>query len=588
MIGELDQNAGKLRQEMLWREIEQIRLLDALATQNQTSSGRGRHWTMRRLCWLSLLSLCISLSFCFALFNVGRAESVLDVDANQKTSGEIRVDKAEDPPNQLFLPLITLQSEVTAPPRSIFEPTYYEVLQRCAAMTVNQACLGHGAADGFTKVGEMISVSEGMTVALRSSTPTLADWNVVMVRLQAPLAGEITQTVAATQVLDLMLVGTVDLTLVNLIDASGVVSDLPQIRFTSQPLISGTARAPSGLIVINPNQEELYTVDLNGLPITVDATAFVMAQVKNEMVVNVRAGSAMVHAGEEPIAVVAGSQVKFPLATPGNAGLLSSPLDEAGEFVPLSGADKVTYDKLDSKLFDVFLRCQWLPPMKKTRQVYLAYYYLHQLNTPLMRSFMTEKHRERNALFIRDCARFEVIFDSTIKGSTSIAWRDQVHSEGAFIRFDVNGNLEAPVSKPLRHLNVSVSFPPVCTVSSITHDEGTFVVQNASLKLYYNELRVSMEAFPFTLGFTATLACHSIPPQLIHIDWNTMFIELHPDLWHPTPIYRLQPTHWKYTGRTIFAEAIFADRSKSIANGYIHGNSYFILCHAAIGSGSSN
>jgi hypothetical protein len=137
-------------------------------------------------------------------------------------------------------------------------------------------------------------------------------------------------------------------------------------------------------------------------------------------------------------------------------------------------------------------------------------------------------------------------------------------------------------NSPLLHLQVEMSVP-ACVLQYIASPNGTFGVEKAKLRLHYNTMRVTMETFPYMTHEqipTGHFMCPAGVPLALPIEWNAMFTLLHLELLLPHLAYGLQADHWKYTGRQIFAEAIFAERSASFNGGVISSNSYFILRHA--------
>lgn len=486
--------------------------------------------------------------------------------------------------------------ETPTPPPTPHPATPYAALltqarARCQATRVNHACLAQGTAAGFSQVGETIAFTQPLTLSVRSSGVGVEQWSVLLLRLQAPGEETITQT------LDLLAVGHVDLSVLQLFTSTEVAPGVPVVRFASQPLHNGTASAPSGLIVQNEVISELLSIEVNGAGITLDGAAFLSAtpnaeiqsaeesQPANEMVVHMRQGSAMVQAADQASAVVAGSQVAVALNAQGVANAAPGQTEASADddlIVPLVSSRQETFNRLFSQAFTKIVECT---EFKYASRVYSMYYYLRQLNTPKMRPFLSEELWAKFADQVTRCARFEVIFDSTIVGNTTLTWRDQVHSDGTFVQFDINGDLVTEASSPLKHLQVGMSVP-VCHLQSIAKPDGTFAVTSAKLRIHYNTMKVSMKTFPYmTLEQipTGTFICPApAPPLIVPIEWNTMFIQLHPELWLPQPIYLLQEEHWKYTGRQIFAEAIFAGRSAPFADGMIYSDSYFILRHAPV------
>lgn len=526
-----------------------------------------------------VLPLLIALLLALALFGVSRAASSGETDTKPGAS------------NQLFLPLVTAQGAgspaptppPTPSPASPFATMLDQARQRCAEIAVNQACLGNGSAAGFQQTGDRLTLTDGMSMTVRSTSPAVADWTVVVMRIQAAGHEAISQTVVISSVIDLVAVGSVDLKALHLITSTTIVSNMPGVHFENQAVAQGSERAPSGLIVINGADESLLTLAVNGAVMTLGSTAFVEAAAGREMAVKMREGSALVQVADVASAVVAGSEVKVALNTQGTANGAPSEAQTTDDdlIVPLTPDPQKTHNRLATKLFNSLFQCS---AGNNPGRVYAAFYYIRQLRTPAMRAVGGEQTVQRHAAMVKDCARFEVIFDSTIIGNNAISWLDQVHSDGTFIQFDVDGNLVARAFSPLQHLQVEMSMP-VCALQSIASPNGTFAVEKASLRLYYNTMKVKMETFPYMTREqvpTGHFICPSGTTLTIPIEWNNLFSLLHPELWLPQPIYRLQEEHWKYTGRQIFAEAIFAERSAPFVGGVINSNSYFILRHAPI------
>lgn len=481
---------------------------------------------------------------------------------------------------QLFLPLVTngKAAEGESPLTTPYAQQLAAAGQQCADTPANHVCLGSGVMDGFAQVGASVPLTGVTTLAVHSPSPAVADWTVLLLRLQAPGEETITKT------LDVLAVGHVDLTALHLFTGTVTnpvsMSAVPQLHMASQPLGEGDTRAPSGLILHNP-QDELLSIAVNGAGVTLGSTAFVQAQPGVALVVNLREGSALVQAAGAAHAVVAGSQVTVPLDEQGTvAGMPGEPTEYDDELiVPLLTPAQVTYNELSARLSQALLQCRLA---NNPKRVYRAFYFARQLNTAAMRRLMSQAVWDGYAELIKRCARFEVIFDATITGDTTADWSDQLHSDGAFVQFDYNGNLVAWASAPARHLQVSATVP-VCSVSAISAPEGTFRVEAASLKLFYNTFRIALSAFPYLEPVRGTITCPApAPATSLTIEWNTMFLTLHPDLWTGTPPYSIGQDAWHYTGRRIFAEAIFADRSAPVLDGTIRSTSYFILRHAPL------
>ncbi|MEZ4859887.1 MAG: hypothetical protein R3C14_01195 [Caldilineaceae bacterium] len=478
------------------------------------------------------------------------------------------------PNNQLFLPLVSFGQSTESTALS-YAATLTAAIAQCQHTTANYACLANGTAEGFAQTGDTRTLSQPFTLTVHSATVAPTDWSVVLIRLQAPGDETITQT------LDLLAVGNVTISALQPFTTTEVAPGVPVVRFVSQAVQTGALAAPSGLIIQNSTHEELLNIEVNGAGITLGSTAFLQAQAGATMSVNMRNGSALVQAADAESAVVAGEQVTVPLDAQGvvnGAPSVPETLDDE-LLVPLAPSKEDTYNELSAKLFQSLLQCR---AAHNPQRVYRSFYFIRQLNTPRMRSLMSQAVWDGLQANFTKCARFEVIFDSTINGNTTATWVDQVHSDGTFIQFDVEGKLVSSASSLLQHLNVEMSLP-LCTLQTVVANDGAFTVRSAALQLYYNTFKIAMEAFPYMDVVTGAFSCPApAPPLTFHLEWNTFFILLHPELWQPEPIYILGNEQWKYTGRQIFAEAIFADRSAPFANGTIHSTSYFILRHAPV------
>ncbi|MEZ4733993.1 MAG: hypothetical protein R3E79_43425 [Caldilineaceae bacterium] len=352
--------------------------------------------------------------------------------------------------SQLFLPLVTngAAPEGELPQTTPYAQQLTAAGQQCAATPANHVCLANGTMEGFAQVGTSMPLTGITSLAVHAASPAVTDWTVLLLRLQAPGDETITKT------LDLLAVGHVDLTALHLF--TGTVTDtvgafsMPQLHLVSHPLGEGDTRAPSGLILHNA-QDELLSITVNGAGITLGSTAFVQAQPGAALVVNLREGSALVQAAGAERAVVAGSQVTIPLDGQGTvAGTPSEPTAYDDElFVPLLTPEQVTYNELSARLSQALLQCRLA---NNPKRVYRAFYFVRQLNTAAMRRLMSQEVWDGYAELFKRCARFEVIFDATITGDTTVDWTDQLHSDGAFVQFDFNGDLVAGVSAPARHL----------------------------------------------------------------------------------------------------------------------------------------
>lgn len=484
----------------------------------------------------------------------------------------------------LYLPLVAGSGTVTTTPAlSPFETMLNQARQVCANLAINQACLGNGVAEDFAQVGDTLSLTNGMTLAIRSTLPTVAKETMVVMRILAPSVAEISETVGITQMVEVVVVGNVDLSIIQLITHTSVMTEMPTLRFASQPVISGSEQAKSGLVVINPTHEELLTLGVNGAVITLGSTAFVQAEPGKEMGVAMRQGSALVEASGGSSAVVAGTQVKMTLDAAGMVNAAPREAELSEEDVP---TPENTYHDLSTKLFRSLVECRHT---QNPRRVYQVYYYIRLLRTPAMRTLGGEDTINTHAPLVERCARFEVIFDSDVRYiHPLIPQRDHVHSDGAFIQFDINGNLVARAASSLRHLQVETYTPPGCTLQSLTKPNGEFSVEQASLRIHYNTMNITTWTRP-SIRFEQLPVAHILCPfnphseMQIHVEWPFRFYTLHPELALPAEqVYQLQEAHWKYTGRQIFAEAIFAGRNAPLLNGMIHGDSYFVLRHAPI------
>ena len=454
--------------------------------------------------------------------------------------------------------------DVPAPPvpdQPIFGDEIYNAIEACPDLGLNQICLGSGAFSGDISLsaGEIVDLSAGQHFNLTSTY--LDDYSVIIARLQAPGVDAdynslLVLAVGNTQVgFDEIFFGRDETNL-----------NLPRIQFSST---NGTD-FQSGVIIINESDEDLLTIEVNGVGLTLGSTAVVTSQPGGEMKVNMLTGTLSADSSAGSASASAGGSVKFPMTNESKpAGAPTSGGVEEDLLTPLAPPRKNQDDLLTplepgvwmEKFESAYKRCI----VGDARQVYRAVYFARLLldNPNLEKAKDVRKVYDENELqevrekMIR-CATFELLLDSTLAGSSAISWQTKVHGEALQVQFDEKGNLVSEVRGNIvpTEFEPNMPVPPGCTYSTLSSDGDLAVIEGSKLGIYYNTMKIRLNIWAENSVQNVALDCPSAPQVTIPLDWDTYFIYLHEDLFKDAK-YGHVLEDWEYIGSEIYAESYY-------------------------------
>ena len=184
------------------------------------------------------------------------------------------------------------------------------------------------------------------------------------------------------------------------------------------------------------------------------------------------------------------------------------------------------------------------------------------------------------------CLNFELVFDSTMTTqSEEVGMDSHVHAQGIRIRFDPKTSKLTGEAKPLDYMSFSVTedLGPDC-MREDAQQSGTLKVTGGKMYTQGKQVKVEVQIVPEIPSETLQYSCNdgngnwiAMPPiQPNH--WRSFFQMVYRDLAVGTSgSYLIKD--WKYTARTIFAEAIYADRTGSWEDVSSHSTTFLQLVH---------
>lgn len=476
---------------------------------------------------------------------------------------------------------------VPEPDQPIFGDQIYNALEACPDVALNEICLGSGSSSGLDlgiSAGR-VSLAGGEQINLTSSS--LDDYSVVIARLQAPGVD------ADFNSLLVLAAGTVDIHFEEIFYGRDETNlNLPRLTFSS----TSGADFQSGIVIINESDEDLLSIEVNGVGLTLGSTAVVTSQPNGEMKVTMKTGTVAVSANEETISAVKGGSVNVPMTqeskpvgAPVSGGLeedLLTPL------VPPSKTKSGVDDDLLTPLWPGAVMSSFSKAYDRciagdARQVYRAMYFARILldNPDLEKAQDVRKvYDEADLQQVREklsrCATFKLILTGDQQGAAPITWTTKVSGDVLQLQFDYQGKLVAPVEGELAvtEFSPSMPMPPGCSSTTKTGNSIMRVQEFSTLKIYYNTIQIRMYFWPDPVTETLVLNCPSAPPVEISLAWNIIYWYLHPDLLRKeNQSYLIQD--WEYTGGQIYAEAFYLDRSGALEDGEAISNTAFTLIH---------
>lgn len=469
--------------------------------------------------------------------------------------------------------------EPPVPDQPVFGDEIYNAIEACPDVALNEICLGSGSSSGvdLSSSGGRVLLAGGEQINLTSTS--LGDYSVVIARLQAPGVD------ADHNSLLVLAVGTVDVSFDEIFYGRDETNlNLPRLTFSS----TNGSDFQSGIVIINESDEDLLSIEVNGVGLTLGSTAVVTSQPNGEMKVSMLTGTVAVSANNTIVSASKGESIKVkmndsskPADVPNGAGNddLLTPLVPPREPTALEFTQQ-NYQKFES----AYNRCI----AGDARQVYRLMYfgrllldnqnleraeYIREYLTPVRVNEMKEK--------IRKCATFELILDSTLVGSSAISWQTKVHGEALTLQFDEKGNLvsEARGNIVATEFEPNMPIPPGCTYSALSSDGELAVIKGSKLGIYYNTMKIRLNIWAENSVQNVALNCPSAPQVTIPLDWDTYFIYLHEDLFKDAK-YGHVLEDWEYLGGEIYAESYYLNRSGAIEDGDVYMDTAFVLRHA--------
>ena len=191
-----------------------------------------------------------------------------------------------------------------------------QVEEFCEAAGRNEACYGNVALTAeaqpevtnfeFQQAGDIVSVADILTIRLSEMDEDNNIWGVALLRLQA----DIPDTLPGQNV-TFLLFGDVEITNTATDEQNPMQAFILKTGFGD----SLCSEAPdSGLLVQTPDGVEEVTFSVNGVDVGVGSTVLFQADPGNEMTVSTVEGNALMTYEEELYPVVAGTQLRVPVA----------------------------------------------------------------------------------------------------------------------------------------------------------------------------------------------------------------------------------------------------------------------------------
>ena len=193
------------------------------------------------------------------------------------------------------MPEIPVAIEADIPPAAdqpLFGDEIYNAIEQCQSAGLNQACHND----------EISDLSAGQTI--RAETASLDSYDIWVARLQAPGVDSDFESLL------ILAAGNVEMHFDEIfIGRDETNQNLPRLDFSTT---DGTDFS-SGLIIINESEEDLLSLEANGVGLTLGSTAVVTSKSNGEMNVRMLTGSVAVSANEETIDASAGEKVTVPM-----------------------------------------------------------------------------------------------------------------------------------------------------------------------------------------------------------------------------------------------------------------------------------
>lgn len=489
---------------------------------------------------------------------------------------DLSVTEAPMPVNEEALP-----AEPEAP---LFDSIIADAIAQCQGAGLNQAC--HN--------GEVSDLAAGQT--FRAESAALASYDIWAFRLQAPGVDSDFESLL------LLAAGNAEVRFDEIfIGRDETNQNLPRLTFSS----ADGADFSSGLVIINESAEDLLSLEVNGVGLTLGSTAVAASQPNGDMQVRMLTGT-VAATTSETVHAAAGETVRVPMSAESKPqpaaeydGVEISPLDDDPEITPLvspsvtnSDEDDVTITPLNSKTVETtpeyflrkFTRAYNRCMDGDARQVYNVMYFANYLlseSRPYVRKILGDSALQAVGEQVKQCATFELILTGSQQGSSSLSWTSKVSGDVVKLQFDHNGKLAAPAQGDLTvtEFMPEMPLPPGCIQSAHTNGALLHVQEISTLKIYYNSMRIRLYFWPDPVIETLILNCPNAAPVEIPLDWNTYFWYLHPDLLRrQNQSYLIQ--NWEYTGGQIYAEAFYLGRSGTIEDGTVTSDTAFTLMHA--------
>ncbi len=493
---------------------------------------------------------------------------------------------------------VSTSIEPDTPDQPVFGEEIYNAMKACPDLALNQICLGHGSITGdisSSAPGERADLSTGQHIAVTSTS--LDDYSVVVARLQAPGVDSDFDSLLV------LAVGTVDVRFDEIFFGRDETNqNLPRIQFSSSNVTDGETQLQGGIVIINESDEDLLSVEVNGVGLTLGSAAVITSQPNGEMKVHMRTGTVVASANGETIPASAGEKVIVPMTTESKpSAVLQVSLIEDDLLTPLVPPKRSTGDLEDDLLTPL------VPPpgyYAKTRlgkfeiaydrcvegdarQVYRVMYFARLLldnpnlnEAQAVREILGEQKLNEVREKVKKCATFELILDSTLVGSSAISWQTKVHGEVLQLQFDEKGNLVAPVQGNIvaTEFEPNMPVPPGCAFSALSSDGELAVIEGSKLGIYYNTMKIRLNIWAENSTQNVVLDCPNAT-QNIPLDWDTYFIYLHSDLLKDAT-YGHVIEDWEYLGGEIYAESYYLSRSGAIEDGDVYMDTAFVLRHA--------
>jgi hypothetical protein len=492
--------------------------------------------------------------------------------------------QAPEPVLKVYLPIVFASGQPGPPPASPYAAALSQALADCAGTTLNQVCYAGGSVmlDGggpLTTPGQVATLDgvSGLTLVSLDAD----HWSVALLRLAA-------DSPTPNLGLTLLAFGNVEIRNLILFDAAAGNGDVaPALSFSSSP-VPGEDPVTGGLIVYNPIHEEPLSIRLNGADLTLASSAVVQAQPGVKMTVTMATDSALVNTAAGDGAVVQGYQLSVPLDGDGKAtGAPTTPtMIEKDKLKSIAPSDddnllaplvlpklEIPYERIQDDFNSAWDRCM----QGNSRQVYRVMWHARVMKTMedvYPPGLMSDIDRA-----VRQCATFEIEFNSVITGTSSVAWGNMyVQGQGMIVSYHMDGSLDQPAEMPLTHLryDIDFAFPPGCYYLRLT--DGRLSLFDGYMRINRNRLDISTAVGPAGVGEHLIVTCGDLGEIANPALWDTMFRQLH-ESEKIVPGFLFTPAHWKYTGNHVLAEAIFTDREATFWDGVSTGDTWLVMLH---------